>query len=74
MSTTKMKGTYPTFDGELTVTFLNVEDDPGKFTQFKNIELFEDGEEIGCYYLIKKYGCEDAERFILGAIRNANAV
>jgi hypothetical protein len=74
MKTTKMKGKYPTLDGELTVTFVSVVDGPDDFTDFQNIELFEDDEEVSYIYLEKKYGKIEAQRFYTGAIRNANAV
>ena len=37
MKATKMIGTYPTLDGELTVTFLSVTDEPGEFTDFQTV-------------------------------------
>jgi len=73
MSTTKMKGTYHTLDDYLTVTFDEVKSEPD-FTNHENIQYFESGEEITCSWLVKKYGQVEAERFILGAIRNAKSI
>ena len=73
MKTTPMKGTYPTLDGELTVTFNEVTDEPS-WTDFEDIQYYEDGEEISPEWLVKKYGRESADRFIMGAIRNAKEI
>ena len=73
MKTTPMIGTYPTFDGELTVKFNEVTDEPN-WTDFQDIQYYEDGEEISCSWLVKKYGRESADRFIMGAIRNAKEI
>jgi hypothetical protein len=73
MKTSPMIGTYPTLDGELTVKFNEVTDDPN-WTDFQDIEYFEDADQVTCAWLVQKYGREAAERFILGAIRNAKEI
>ena len=73
MKTTSMKGKYPTLDGELTVIFNEITDEPN-WTDFKDIQYYEDREEITCAWLVNKYGRVEAERFIMGAIRNAKEI
>jgi hypothetical protein len=73
MKTTQMTGTYPTFDDYLTVTF-DEENHENDWISHQNIRYFESEEEISCAWLVKKYGREDAERFIMGAIRNAKEI
>ena len=72
---TKFRGTYPTLDDYLAVTFTRIIDDgEERFTTFEDIHFFEGGEEVSRAYLDKKYGHEEASRITLGALFNSHEV